>query len=534
MQTNAALQINEVEIKGRANGSTQKILTQEALHFITKLHELFYESQKDLLLNRKQVQENFDKGILPTFPPETKSIRESEWTVTPIKKDIADRRVEITGPVDAKMIINALNSGCKVFMADFEDSCSPTWQNIIEGQENLYHANKKTLTYTDPKTQKHYSLNNETAVLFVRPRGLHLTEKNIFINGEPASASLVDFGLYFFHNAKMLVQQGSAPYFYLPKLEHYHEANWWNSIFNFSQAYLGLPRGTVKATVLIETITAAFQLDEILYQLKDHSAGLNCGRWDYIFSFIKKFKNLPGYIFPNRAEVTMEVPFIKAYAERVISVCHRRGIHAMGGMAAQIPVKNDVRANETAIEKVRKDKLREVTQGHDGTWVAHPGLVKTALDVFNAHMPTPNQIDKKTDASHIKPENLIEMPKGKITEEGIRLNASVGILYLAAWLAGNGAAAINYLMEDAATAEISRMQLWQWVKAEIKFEGGRVLNGEAYEIIAAEEVLKHKTNPEINPVWKEKLDLAASLFNKMVLSVEPDEFLTLEAYRHLT
>ncbi|MGY6561412.1 MAG: malate synthase A [Luteibaculaceae bacterium] len=534
MENKSINTINEVEVRGRKFPHCEFILSSEALQFIVKLHEHFLNERNELLAQREMVQTRIDEGANLDFPEETAYIREANWRVAPIPNDIQDRRVEITGPVDAKMVINALNSGAKVFMADFEDSCSPTWENILEGQVNMFNAVRKTLHFKDEARNKEYKLNKETAVLFVRPRGLHLPEKNLQINGKPACASLVDFGLYFFHNAQEALNRGTAPYFYLPKLEHYMEARWWNEVFNFSQDYLNIPRGTIKATVLIETITAAFQLDEILFELKDHSAGLNCGRWDYIFSFIKRFKNRSENIFPDRALVNMEVPFMQAYAQRVISVCHKRGIHAMGGMAAQIPVKNNAEENDAAFEKVRKDKLREVTQGHDGTWVAHPGLIQLAMDVFNEHMPKANQVSRTVDSTQILAQHLVEVPTGPITEKGIRTNISVGTLYLAAWLAGNGAAAIHNLMEDAATAEISRMQLWQWVKYEALFNQDKPLTNTVYIQMAKEELSLLEQDETINPAWKEKLKTASMLFNEMVLAEEPAEFLTLKAYEHLS
>src|SRR5690606_1848707 len=381
--------------------------------------------------------------------------------------DLQDRRVEITGPVERKMIINALNSGASTFMADFEDSNSPTWKNCIEGQKNLSDAVSRTLDFEN-EAGKRYKLNPVTAVLLVRPRGLHLEEKNIIIDGETASASLVDFGIYFFLNAKQLLENGSGPYFYLPKLEHYLEARWWNEVFMFSQDYLGIPQASIKATVLVETITASFQLDEILYELKEHSAGLNCGRWDYIFSYIKKFRNLPEFIVPDRDQVTMSSPFMSAYSKRVIQVCHKRNVHAIGGMAAQIPVKNNEEANEAAYSKVRADKEREVKNGHDGTWVAHPGLVPVAMEIFDKLMPEKNQIHKKFEEYEICEADLLEIPKGTVTETGVRKNINVGILYIESWLMGVGAAALYNLMEDAATAEISRTQVWQWLNSEAR------------------------------------------------------------------
>ncbi len=510
-----------------------EILTDEALEFLTLLHEQFNAKRLELLKNRKEQQLDFDNGILPGFLNETKAVRDSNWKAASIPHDLQDRRVEITGPVDRKMVINALNSGAKTFMADFEDSNSPTWANCIEGQQNLKDANTKTISLFDGKRNKQYSLNDDTAVLLVRPRGLHLNERHILINDEETSGSLVDFGLYVFHNAKTLLENGSAPYFYLPKLEHYAEARWWNEVFVFAQDYLNIPQSTFKATVLIETITASFQLDEIIYELRDHMAGLNCGRWDYIFSFIKKFRNHSNFIVPNRDQVGMTTPFMEAYSKRVIQVCHNRHVHAMGGMAAQIPIKNNPIANEKAIEKVKTDKIREVHNGHDGTWVAHPALVKVALDVFNEHMPQANQIDKKIDTVTITEADLLEVPTGTITEAGIRKNINVGILYLEAWLRGFGAVALYNLMEDAATAEISRTQIWQWLKHEAKLVDGRSFNTQLWNELFDDEVEKLITEIGNENLPKTKFKLAIQLFKNLIEKEEFDEFLTLEAYKYI-
>ena len=450
------------------------VFTEALTDFLVALHENFNQTRLELLEERKRIQLEINEGHFPQFPKETEVVRKSEWICAPIPDDILDRRVEITGPVDRKMVINALNSGANCFMADFEDSNSPTWDNCLEGQINLTDAINKTISF-ESENGKKYVLNEETAVLFVRPRGLHLNEKNIKISDEEASGSLIDFGIYFFRNAHQLLKNETRPYFYLPKLEHYKEARWWNDVFIFAQNYLGIEQGTIKATVLIETITAAFQLDEILYELKEHSKGLNCGRWDYIFSYIKKFRNLPGFLVPDRDQVTMTSPFMRAYSKKVIQVCHRRGVFAMGGMAAQIPVKNDEKANELAFAKVKADKEREVKNGHDGTWVAHPALVKVAKDIFDEHMHSVNQINKQITDVEITESALLEVPKGTITEIGVRKNINVGILYIESWLMGVGAAAIYHLMEDAATAEISRTQVWQWLKNRASLEDGRIL-----------------------------------------------------------
>jgi malate synthase len=510
-----------------------EILTEEAINFIIALHEKFNPERLSLLERRVNEQKVFDAGKLPEFPPETKSIRESDWTAGKIPEDLKDRRVEITGPVDRKMVINALNSGARTFMADLEDSTAPTWKNVIEGQQNLIDANNKTISLVDSKKGKSYSLNQETAVLLVRPRGLHLNERHLIINGEEISGSLVDFGLYVFHNTRTLLSNNTAPYFYLPKLEHYLEARWWNEVFNFAQDYLEVPKGTFKATVLIETITASFQLDEIIFALKDHIVGLNCGRWDYIFSYIKKFRNHPNFVVPNRDQVTMTTPFMEAYSKLVIQRCHKRGIHAIGGMAAQIPIKNDEQANAAALEKVRKDKEREVKNGHDGTWVAHPALVEIAMAEFNKHMPTPNQLHVTRDDINISEQDLVEIPKGTVTEAGIRKNINVGILYTEAWLRGYGAVALYNLMEDAATAEISRTQLWQWLKDEVILEDGRKFNIELYVDLFNDEMEKISKEVGENDLKNRRFKLATDLFDKLVLSEEFEEFLTLPAYQYI-
>ena len=509
------------------------ILTDEALHFLTLLHEKFNSERLELLNNRLEQQKVFDKGHFPEFPKETEAIRKGEWTAGNIPHDLQDRRVEITGPVDRKMIINALNSGTKTFMADLEDSTAPSWKNTIEGQQNLIDANDKTISLLDSKRGKSYNLNQETAVLMVRTRGLHLNERHIIINNEESSGSLTDFGLYVFHNVKTMLENGTAPYFYLPKLEHYLEARWWNNVFEFAQNYLEVPIGTFKATVLIETITASFQLDEIIFELKDHIVGLNCGRWDYIFSYIKKFRNHPNFVVPNRDQVTMTTPFMDAYSKLVIQRCHKRGILAIGGMAAQIPIKNDEKANTDALEKVRQDKEREVKNGHDGTWVAHPALVEVAMVEFNKHMPMPNQLHITRDDINITEKDLVELPKGTVTEAGIRKNINVGVLYTEAWLRGHGAVALYNLMEDAATAEISRTQVWQWLKNEVKLEDGRKFNMELYKDLFNDEVKKIKAEFGEEQLRNSKFELAFNLFDELVVSVKFEEFLTLLAYKHI-
>lgn len=517
-------------IKAPYEPSFERILSTDALAFLVQLHRHFNPRRKKLLLQREEVQEKIDQGWKPEFLEETRHIREGEWKVEELPHDLLDRRVEITGPVERKMIINALNSGAKVFMADFEDSNAPSWENNIQGQLNLTHAIERTISYTNPDTLKEYRLNEKVATLIVRPRGWHLQEKHILIDGEPASASLVDFGLYFFHNAIRLMQNGSAPYFYLPKMESYLEARLWNDVFVFAQDYIGIARKTIKATVLIETILASFQLHEILWELKDHAAGLNCGRWDYIFSFIKKFRNQAGSVFPDRSQVTMTAPFMRAYTQLVVKTCHRRGALAIGGMAAQIPVKNNLAANKAALAKVQADKLREVQDGHDGTWVAHPGLVEVAMEVFDVYMPARNQLRVKRDDFDATAEELLQVPQGTITQEGISSNISVGILYLESWLRGQGAAAINNLMEDAATAEISRTQVWQWLHNNAKLSDGRTFDYELYTDLLDEEIINIRETVGNDQYQKGQFVQAICLFNRLVVQPEFEEFLTLSAY----
>ncbi|MES2139737.1 MAG: malate synthase A [Bacteroidota bacterium] len=520
-----------VSINERFNKEYNSILTGEALLFIKELHHKFNAKRLLLLEDRKKIQQEIDGGKLPDFLPETVTIRESEWLIDSVPSDLQDRRVEITGPVERKMIINALNSGAKVFMADLEDSNSPSWKNVIEGQINLMDAVRKNISYTNEQG-KEYTLNNEIATLMVRPRGLHMNEMHVIIDGEEVSASFFDFGLYFFHNIKYLQKRGSSTYFYLPKIEHYLEARLWNDIFVFAENYCEVPQGSIKATVLIETILASFQLNEILWELRTHSAGLNCGRWDYIFSFIKKFKNIEGYVFPERSQVNMTVPFMRNYTQLVVQTCHKRNAHAIGGMAAQIPIKNNEAENQKAISKVFDDKIREVTGGHDGTWVAHPGLVPVALEAFYLHMKTPNQIE------HVKLEDftctasdLLQLPVGTITEYGLRMNINVAILYIESWLRGNGAAAIYNLMEDAATAEISRTQVWQWLKAGAKLDDGRTITHSFYEDIRDSEILDIKETIGVGQYTIGKFPQAIALFNRLVVGDTFEEFLTTPAYK---
>ena len=525
--------INEFALAPDIQNKYSDILTNEAMDFLIALHEKFNSRRLELLAERDARQKFFDLGNVPNFQANTKEIRNSNWVAAPIPADLQDRRVEITGPVDRKMVINALNSGAKTFMADFEDSNSPTWDNNLQGQQNLKDAVNKTISYVDEAKNKTYTLNKNVAVLLVRPRGLHLNEKHITIHKEEISGSLFDFGLYFFHNAHTLLSNQSGPYFYLPKLEHHLEARWWNDVFTFAQEYLQIPQGTIKATVLIETITASFQIDEIIYELKEHMAGLNCGRWDYIFSYIKKFRNHPNFIVPERSQVTMTSPFMAAYSLAVIQRCHKRNVHAIGGMAAQIPVKDDEAKNEEAFTKVKNDKLREVTNGHDGTWVAHPALVKVAMDIFNEHMPQANQIDKKREDVVTTEESLLEIPKGTVTEKGIRDNINIGILYIESWLSGKGAAALYNLMEDAATAEISRTQVWQWLKNKVVLEDGSEFNCEKYKQLRSDEINKIKALVGETNYQSGRFELAVQLFDELVLSNDFKEFLTLSAYKYI-
>ncbi len=481
---------------------------------------------------RVERQKQLDDGALLDFLPETRAIRLADWRIAPTPPDLLDRRVEITGPVDRKMVINALNSGANVYMADFEDSNSPTWQNNLEGQLNLRDAVNRTITFEGP-AGKHYELKESTATLFVRPRGWHLEEKHLLVDGTPIAASLFDFGLFFFHNAAGLIAQGTRPYFYLPKLESHKEARLWNDVFEFAQDELGVPSGTIRATVLIETISAAFEMDEILYELRDHSAGLNCGRWDYIFSFIRKFRNRPEFVLPDRSQVTMDRHFLSSYVELLIRTCHRRGAHAMGGMAAQIPIKNDPAANEEALRQVRLDKLREVGAGHDGTWVAHPGLVPLAKEIFDYHMPTPNQIDRKRRDVHVTQRDLLAVPDGEITEQGLRHNVDVGLQYLEAWLSGSGCVPIYNLMEDAATAEISRSQVWQWVVHEAHLDDGRVVTPGLVRRTVTRELETLRENLGPHRFDGGKFNLAARIFQDMMTSAAFTEFMTTVAYEYI-
>ena len=532
MATPTSLRPDGIEFRGQAPRGADEILTPEAVRFVSGLSRRFETTRQDLLHRRQQRQQEIVDGRMPDFLPETAAIRDKSWKVAPIPRDLLDRRVEITGPVDRKMIINALNSGANVFMADFEDSNAPTWQNNIEGQLNLRDAVRREISFASPEG-KQYRLNAAVATLLVRPRGWHLVEKHMLVDGRPVSGSLFDFGLFLFHNAAAQIERGTGPYFYLPKMESHLEARLWNDVFTFSEQSLGIPHCTIRATVLIETILASFEIHEILYELRDHSAGLNCGRWDYIFIFIKKFRHRSDFVLPDRAQVTMDRHFLKSYVDLLIQTCHRRGIHAMGGMAAQIPIKNDSEANERAIDKVRKDKLREVRAGHDGTWVAHPGLVGVAKDIFDAQMKTPNQISVSRDEVSVTPRDLLSVPEGEITQAGLELNVDVGIQYLEAWLGGNGCVPIYNLMEDAATAEISRTQVWQWVRHGARLSDGRTVDAALVERTIPQQL--EKIRGLVGPARFDSgnFDRAARLFGEMSVSENFSEFLTVPAYELL-
>lgn len=522
-----------ITITGPLNPQFMEILSLEAQNFVAALAREFNSRRLELLEQRGDIQAAIDGGKLPDFLPETREIRSGDWRVAPVPQDLQDRRVEITGPVDRKMVINALNSGASTYMADFEDSHAPTWEGTVQGQINLRDAVNGTITFTNPQG-KTYQLADSTVVLIVRPRGWHLTEKHFLVDGTPVSASLFDFALYLFHNASALLKNGTGPYFYLPKLENHREARLWNDVFVRAQELLDIPTGTIKATVLIETVLAAFETEEILYELKDHMAGLNCGRWDYIFSFIKKFKNVPGYLFPDRAQITMTRHCMHSYSLLVIQTCHRRGAHAMGGMAAQIPIKGDPDRNAAALEKVREDKIREANDGHDGTWVAHPGLISIAKAEFDRAMSTPNQIHRLREDVRVTAGDLLKCPAGTITEQGLRANIDVGLQYMTAWLSGNGCVPIYNLMEDAATAEISRAQVWQWVH----HPEGRLADGRKVTLAMVREVLDEELQKIRNAVGEEQFargnyEQAARLFDDIIANEELDDFLTLKAYEIL-
>lgn len=510
----------------------EAILTPPALNLVADLSMRFAPRVKERLAARQERQHRLDRGETLNFLSETRDVREGDWRVAHLPEDLLDRRVEITGPTDRKMIINALNSGANCYMADFEDSNTPTWTNLIEGQHNLRDAVARTIEFDDPISGKHYALTDKPSVLLVRPRGWHLWEQHMSVSGDPVPAALFDFGLYFYHNAKALLERGSGPYFYLPKMESHLEARLWNDVFNYAQDALGIPRGSIKATVLIETIPASFEMHEILYELREHSAGLNCGRWDYIFSFIKRFRNRPDYIIPDRQQVTMTQPFMRAYSQLVIQTCHRRNVHAMGGMAAQIPIKHDEAANRVALDKVRADKLREVQDGHDGTWVAHPALVPVAREVFNAHMPTANQLDRKREDLKVSAADLVVVPTGERTDAGLRYNIRVGVQYLAAWLNGSGAVPIYHLMEDAATAEISRAQIWQWLHHHVVV-GNAPLDSVRLRKTIDEEMQQVRAEVGAEQFSTDYFEMAREIFEHLCLDKEFAEFLTLPAYVHL-
>jgi malate synthase len=523
-----------LKITGPITPEFAEILTPDALSFVALLAREFGGRRECLLQKRVERQAQIDVGHLPDFLPETEHIRQdASWTIGPIPSDLQDRRVEITGPVERKMMINALNSGARVFMADFEDAHAPTWAATIEGQINLRDAVRRTISYVSPEG-KTYRLNEQIATLLVRPRGWHLLEKHVLLDGKPISAGLFDFGLAFFHNAKTLLEKGTGPYYYLPKMESHLEARLWNDVFVLAEEQLGIPRGTIKATVLIETILAAFEMDEILYELREHSAGLNCGRWDYIFSAIKKRRNDPNFILPDRALVTMTTHFMRSYSLLLIQTCHKRGAHAMGGMAAQIPIKNDPQANEIAMGKVRDDKVREAGDGHDGTWVAHPGLVATAMEAFDKVMPQANQIDRKREDVHVTAADLLAVPEGPITEAGLRTNISVGVQYLEAWLGGLGCVPLYNLMEDAATAEISRAQVWQWIRhPRGVLTDGRKVTVDLFRQMLAEEMEKIKTVVGPERYAGRHYTQASDIFDRITTADQFVEFLTLPAYEHL-
>jgi malate synthase len=522
-----------VEVLGPIGNGYGRILSPDALAFLAELERRYGPTRRDLLARREEVDRRLQAGELPGFLEATREVRQADWQIAPVPADLQDRRVEITGPVDRKMIVNALNSGASAYMADFEDATTPTWANLVEGQINLFDAIRRAIDFTDPDSGKRYRLGDRLATLLVRPRGWHLPEAHLRVDGEPMSGALFDFGLYVFHNARELIARGTGPYLYLPKLESHLEARLWNEVFEFAQARLGVPRGTIKATVLIETILAAFEMDEILYELREHSAGLNCGRWDYIFSIIKKFRNRPDFVLPDRDQVTMTVHCMRSYSLLAIRTCHRRGAHAIGGMAAQIPIRDDPRANEQALGKVRVDKEREAADGHDGTWVAHPGLVPIAKEIFDQLMPEPNQIARRREDVAVSAKDLLTVPEGTITERGLRHNLNVGVLYLEAWLRGSGCVPIYNLMEDAATAEISRAQVWQWRRHGARIEGGPAIDGALVERLLEEELTRIRDTVGRERYGAGRFSEAAALLRELVLADEFNEFLTLPAYQRV-
>ena len=522
-----------LKLKGAVEGRAAEVLTEGALAFLADLHHRFNDRRLELLAMREERQTRFDAGAAPDFLAETAHVRAGDWKVAPIPADLQDRRVEITGPVDRKMIVNALNSGSKVFMADFEDASSPTWGNMVEGQLNLKDRWTGDIGFTDPGNGKTYALKDKVATLLVRPRGWHLPEAHVLVDGEEMSGSLFDFGLYFFHNAKAQIAAGSGPYFYLPKMESHLEARLWNEVFVHAQKTLGIPGGTIKATVLIETLPAAFEMDEILYELRDHMAGLNCGRWDYIFSYIKRMKTHPEALTPDRGVMGMGTAFLAAYSLKLIQTCHRRGAFAMGGMAAQIPVKGDEAANQAAFAKVRADKEREATNGHDGTWVAHPDLVPVAMEVFDRLMPQPNQLDRLREDVTVTREDLLRVHEGQRTDEGLREDIRIGVQYIEAWLRGRGAVPLYNLMEDAATSEISRAQIWQWIRHKATLADGRVVTPDLFRQVLDEEMAALRRTLPPSAFSAGKFTEAVAIFSEMSLSDSFEEFLTLPAYRVL-
>ncbi len=511
-----------------------QILSPAALDFLAQLCRTFEPRRQELLARRQQRQAQFDQGVRPDFLAETAAVRAGHWRVAPPPADLQDRRVEITGPTDRKMVINALNSGASVFMADFEDSTTPTWENSVQGQINIRDAVNGSIRFTSPEG-KVYTLNDHPAKLMVRPRGWHLNEKHVLLDGKPISGSLFDFALYFFHNVQALQSKGSAPYFYLPKMESHLEARLWNDLFVAAQNALGVPLGTVRATVLIETVLATFEMDEILYELRDHSVGLNSGRWDYIFSCIKKFRKDPNFILADRNVVTMTAPFMRAYALLLVKTCHKRGTFAMGGMAAQIPIKNNPEANDKAMAKVREDKTREATDGYDGTWVAHPGLVSVAREIFDRLMPTPNQISRQREDVHAQVADLLDFaPRAPITEQGLRMNINIGLQYLGSWLAGTGCVPIHHLMEDAATAEISRAQIWQWIRSPHGIlEDGRKVTVEMFRALIPDELQKIRDELGAKQFAAGEYLAAASMFDQLTTADDFVEFLTLPGYEFI-
>jgi len=527
--------VSALEIRAPRISDADRVLTRDALDFVERLHREFGPRREQLLALRQTRWRELRSGGKLDFLPETAKVRSGDWKVAAVPRDLEVRKVEITGPTDRKMVINALNSGASVYMADFEDANTPTWENLISGQANLTDAIERRIDFQSPEG-KRYQLNEKTATLVVRPRGWHLPEKHLLADGHPIAGAFVDFGLYFFHNARRLLDRGTGPYFYLPKTESHLEARLWNDVFNWAQDALGIPRGTIKATVLIEVLTAAFEMDEILYELRDHSGGLNAGRWDYIFSLIKKFPDRPEYVLPDRIQVTMTVPFMRAYTELLVQTCHKRGAFALGGMAAYIPSRRDPDVNEKALAKVREDKVREANDGFDGTWVAHPDLVETAMTEFDRKLgPKPNQLDRQRPEVDVKASQLVDIhvPGGTITDAGVRLNVSVGIQYIASWLRGTGAAAINNLMEDAATAEISRSQVWQWVRHGATIDGGPKITADLIRSIEKEEL--EQVRKAVGPDFYAKgmYAEAAELFEQVALSDDFVEFLTLPGYDRL-